>query len=381
MTAALRISNLSFGYATADDFALRHVDLDLEQAECLALLGPSGSGKTSILRLVAGLEKPTSGAVLLDGRNVAAIPTERRGLAMVFQRPLLFPHLSVRDNVAFGPRMAGASRRTARAQADRYLDLVGLGDYARRGSGELSGGQAQRIALARALAAEPSVLLLDEPFSALDPQLRSEMHELLEEVRRQLGPTILLVTHDRDEAVRLSDRITVLVSGQVLHTASAAELFRAPTSLEIYRFLGGRNEIRGIATAGRHVSGLGRLDVAGPDWDGVRPATMVIRQEAIRVTSPGSGADVSGVIMSVRPTSARQLLEVATVVGSLWVETAPGCAPRCGETIGLNLPASERWVVSERAEENQLVELSSETSQPPGSSADSVGNLRREFAR
>ena len=193
----------------------------------LAVLGPSGSGKTTLLRVAAGLEQPESGDVLLDGTSVLGVPPERRDLTVMFQKPHLFPHLSVLDNVAFADRLRGRSRSQSRAAAQRYLDLVHLGDLARRRPRQLSGGQEQRVALARALAANRRVMLLDEPFSALDTDLRTSMHQLLGEVRAALDPTIVMVTHDLDEA-GLADRVAVLVEGRIEQFDTIPALYSGP---------------------------------------------------------------------------------------------------------------------------------------------------------
>ena len=183
--------------------ALHDVDLVVPAGAVTAVLGASGSGKSTLLTLVAGLDTPSAGRVLLDGTDQAGIAPERRGTVLVGQRPQLFPHLSVQDNVAFPARVAGSSRRAARTAAREQLERVRLGDHATRGVAGLSGGEAQRVALARALAAGPRVLLLDEPFSALDTTLRAAMHDLLEQIQAEQALTVLLVTHDQLEAARL----------------------------------------------------------------------------------------------------------------------------------------------------------------------------------
>ncbi len=348
MTATLEVTGLRKQYPGSATAAVAGVDLTVPAGSCVALLGPSGSGKTTAMRLIAGLDSPDGGDVRVDGVSVLGLPPERRGLAMVFQRPHLFPHLSVLDNVAFAARMAGASRRDARRTASRYLELVQLGTFADRRPATLSGGQAQRVALARGLAAEPAVLLLDEPFSALDPMLRADMHQLVMEVRAILEPTILLVTHDQQEASTLADSIAILVDGQILQHDEPQRLYASPASLQVHRFLGGLNEIRGVIDGNGHTSPLGRLHMptAARLPDG--PAVLLVRQESVGVVdADDTAADVVGVVARVTPRGARTLLEVTTPAGPLVAELPAGRCPGVGTAVGLVLPAAARVLVPE----------------------------------
>lgn len=346
MTAALDVCGLSRRYPAAEVDALTDLDLSVPTGGCVALLGPSGSGKTTALRLIAGLDTPDTGDIRVGGANVLALPPERRGLSMVSQRPTLFPHLSVLDNVAFAPRMSGASRRAARAAAAGYLDLVQLGGFANRRPATLSGGQAQRVALARGLAAEPSVLLLDEPFSALDPSLRTDMHALLAEVRAVLEPTIVLVTHDQQEAATLADSIAIVIAGNLLQHGDVAQLYSAPASLQVFRFLGGRNEFPGVVEQGVHVSGLGLLQLSRTTHVSDGPAVLVVRQEAVGVVEPNDdAADTAGEVTCVAVRGPWSLVEVATPAGPLVAELPTGRAPRPGQLTGVVLPLEARAVV------------------------------------
>ena len=349
MNAALSIRGLHRVFPGTDTPALDCLDLRIGPGQCVAILGPSGSGKTTALRLIAGLDAPDRGDVAIDGRSVLALPPERRGMAMVSQRPLLFPYLSVLDNVAFAARMNGAPRRAARRSAQRYLDLVQLASYARRRPATLSGGQAQRVALARALAAEPAVLLLDEPFSALDPMLRADMHRLLAEVRAVLEPTILLVTHDQDEAALVADSIAVLMNGRLLQHEDPARLYARPVSLAVSRFLGGLNEISGDLVDGVHHSALGTLKVAVGGTCGDGPAVLLVRQESVVVVSADDPrADAVGLITRAVPRGARHLVQITTAAGVLHAEPAAGQAPALGASVGLLLPAQARTAVAAR---------------------------------
>ena len=209
-----------FGQVTA----LRDVELEINPGEFLTLLGPSGCGKTTLLRIVAGFERPTEGQVLLEGRDVTRVPPHRRPVNMVFQRPTLFPHLDVHGNVAFGLKVVGMRRPEIDARVSEALRLVRLDGYERRRSHELSGGQMQRIALARALVNKPAVLLLDEPLSALDLKIRLDMEVELRRVHRETGATFVYVTHDQREALALSDRIAVFDEGRIDQQGTPAEI-------------------------------------------------------------------------------------------------------------------------------------------------------------
>lgn len=344
MSADLALVGLSKTYAASPIPALDDLSLEVRSGTCTAVLGPSGSGKSTLLRIIAGLEAPERGSVSIGGRDVAAVAAERRGVGMVFQRPLLFPHLSVLDNVAFSDRVAGMPRARARARAAEYLETVRLGGYGSRRVEELSGGQEQRVAIARALAAEPSVLLLDEPFSALDPSLRADMHDLLESVRAAVAPTILLVTHDRDEAARVADRIALVENGRLLHEGTVAEAYRRPRSLRAAQLMGGRNAVPGSVRAGVHVSALGEVPVPGAA-DGA--ATLVFRQEDVRV---GEAADAgalraSGTVEALRPLGARGEIAIRAAGVLVHAEVPTLSTLRPGERVAVSVPHALAHVV------------------------------------
>ncbi len=345
---ALRLAGLTRVHEPGRPPALDAVDLAVPAGGCVAVLGPSGSGKTTVLRLTAGLDEPTAGTVLLDGVDQAGVPPERRGMAMVFQRPLLFPHLTVRDNVAFADRVRGVPRRAARRRAEDFLELVQLGGFGDRPARALSGGQEQRVALARALAAEPRVLLLDEPFSALDVRLREEMHELLGDLRMRLDPTILLVTHDPAEADALADTVAVLDGGRMLQTGTVRELYARPAALAVSRLLGGRTEVPGTVHGGVHRSPLGALELPVPVPDG--PAVLVLRHETVADTLAGApDADAVGTVVRVRHRGLRSLVTVE-VTGDggpavVEAEVDPGVEVVTGRAVGLRIPPADRWVV------------------------------------
>lgn len=348
MSADLVLDALDKRFPGSPTPALEGFSLDVAAGTCTAVLGPSGSGKSTLLRVIAGLETPDSGAVRIGGRDVAGVVAERRGVGMVFQRSLLFPHLSVLDNIAFSDRVAGSRRGAARARASEYLDMVQLKGFGDRRVGELSGGQEQRVAIARALAAEPAVLLLDEPFSALDPALRSDMHDLLEEVRTTVSPTIVLVTHDRDEASRAADRIALLEDGRLLHEGTVLDAYRHPRSRRAAQLMGGRNELPGEVRDGRHHSALGALTVPADSPGG--PGFLLVRQEDVAVADESTGDaapnTVPGIVDSVRMTGARCELVVRCADAILHAEASPAQRRSVGDRVTLLLPPEALHVVA-----------------------------------
>ena len=228
--------------------AVDRVSLDIEKGEIFALLGSSGCGKSTLLRMLAGLEKPTSGRIVLDGRDLAAMPPYERPMNMMFQSYALFPHLTVWDNIAFGPRRGGLSRDEVAARVESMLKLVQLEAYARRKPHQLSGGQQQRVALARSLAKQPQLLLLDEPLGALDKKLREETQIELVNIVESVGVTCVMVTHDQEEAMTMASRIAVMSEGQLLQVGAPADIYETPASRFVADFIGNVNLMAGRLT-------------------------------------------------------------------------------------------------------------------------------------
>ena len=245
------------------DFAL-----GVAQGEFVSLLGPSGCGKSTLLRIVAGLEFPDEGRVLLEGKDITQVPAHKRPVNMVFQRVTLFPHLNVLDNVAFGLRLQRVGKSEISARALAALELVRLPGFGQRAVQTLSGGQAQRVALARAIVSRPKVLLLDEPLSALDLQIRRELQVELREIHTELGGTFLYVTHDQEEAMTMSDRVVVMRDGRIIQAGTPVELYTAPASVFVASFVGSSNVWQGTLVQ----SGLPRPGPQEPGLTGPGPA-------------------------------------------------------------------------------------------------------------
>ena len=350
MTAALRLSSITHRHPGADQPTLADVDLEVQNGQMVAVLGPSGSGKTTLLRVAAGLERPEAGDVLLDGTSVLDVPPERRDLTVMFQTPHLFPHLSVLDNVAFADRLRGRSRSLSRATAQRYLDLVHLGDLGRRRPRQLSGGQEQRVALARALAASRRVMLLDEPFSGLDTNLRTSMHQLLEEVRAALDPTIVIVTHDLDEA-GLADRVAVLVEGRIEQFDTTQALHSGPKTLAVARLVGGFNELPGRVESGAHHSSLGSFTLPR-DVEVEGSAILLVRKERLGLTQVDTRSTATGRVVQVRQSGPHQDVVVeldlppTRAMLRVAVEARLGTSLRPGDRTGVLVPSTDGlWAV------------------------------------
>ena len=226
MYVELRDINKSFGGFQAS----KHVSFGVEKGTLAALLGPSGSGKTTILRMIAGLEQPDSGDILIDGRSVVGVPAAKRGIGFVFQNYALFRYMTVRDNIAFGLEVNKVPRGRQDERVDELLELIGLKDLGGRYPGQLSGGQRQRVAFARALAPNPQVLLLDEPFAAIDAKIRKELRAWLKQTIRQLGITSIFVTHDQEEAIEVADQIVLTHEGRVEQVGTPAQIYASPES-------------------------------------------------------------------------------------------------------------------------------------------------------
>jgi len=298
MSGEIQLEELTKAFG--EHVAVAGISVDMPAGEFFTLLGPSGCGKTTTLRMIAGFEQPTSGRIMLDGSDVARVPPHRRNVNTVFQSYALFPHMSVAENVAFGLEMQNAPKALIDERVREALEMVRLEGFAARRPAQLSGGQQQRVAVARALAPKPSVLLLDEPLSALDLKLRKGMQSELKRLQRETGITFVLVTHDQEEALAMSDRIAVMRSGDVLQVGTPRDIYDNPQDRFVADFIGESNLLPGAA--------LGR-----------DPAkTIVVRPEHI-VVSPvadGTKGHATGAVSAITFLGSDTLYEVVLEEGA-----------------------------------------------------------------
>ncbi|MEF2074717.1 ABC transporter ATP-binding protein [Consotaella aegiceratis] len=302
--------------------AVERFNLSVEKGEFVSLLGPSGCGKTTTLQMIAGFEKPTAGTIRLAERDLSLVPARQRGLGIVFQTYALFPHMTVEENVSFGLEMRGVCGDERKRRVAEALDLVHLSHLGERYPRAMSGGQRQRVALARALVIKPELLLLDEPLSNLDAKLREEMQLELRRIQREAGVTTLLVTHDQNEAMALSDRVAVMEQGQLVQVATPFDVYEHPRSTFISTFLGKTNAIPATLEAtspegttlvvdGYRLQGPPAHLVAGP-------ATISLRPEKIDIVEQGQGV-LSGLVIERIFLGDQWLFRVETPIGPLLV--------------------------------------------------------------
>jgi len=330
---SIRGVNKSFGETRAVD----DVTLEVSAGEFFTLLGPSGCGKTTLLRIIAGLEMPDSGKILLGGDDITVLPATQRPVNTVFQSYALFPHLTIFENVAFGLRSRKFPTKEINERVKRRLEMLELEEMAQRRPDQLSGGQRQRVALARALVNEPDVLLLDEPMSALDAKLRAQVQVELRRLQQKLGGTFILVTHDQDEALVVSDRVAVMREGRVIQHGSPEAVYDEPGTRFVAEFLGAANLIDGNAEAGGLQTDIGFLQLEEtPPWS---HGTIAIRPEWIRIhdqqpTTNGIRATIKEVIyrgtdfdlwLDPGPLRVRTNTYKHFIPGDqVWLELAPG---------------------------------------------------------
>jgi putative spermidine/putrescine transport system ATP-binding protein len=324
MTIELR--NISKQYGTVT--ALQQIDLRLEEGQFLTLLGPTGCGKTTLLRIVAGFVQPTAGEVLIGGKAVNDVPPNRRKIGMLFQNYALFPHMTVEQNVSFGLRMQGMTRHAIAKKVDEVLPMVGIDHLRTRYPAQLSGGQQQRTALARTLAIEPQVLLLDEPLAALDRKLKLEMQTELKKLITRLGITTICVSHDQDEALTMSDRIALLNAGRVEQFGAPLELYDRPGSSFAAGFLGNSNLLRGhVRRAGdRTLFECGDYCVELPHDHADGEATLLLRPEHLRLSEESEeneGPSLPGVVQFVTQFGHSVQYEVALDAGPIFLISVP----------------------------------------------------------
>ncbi|MFC7218264.1 ABC transporter ATP-binding protein [Streptomyces polyrhachis] len=336
----LRLDHLTVRFG--DRRAVDEVSLDVAEHETVCVLGPSGSGKSTLLRVVAGLQAPQAGRVLLAGADLAGVPVHRRGVGLMFQDHQLFPQRDVAGNIAFGLRMHGTARTEAEARVAELLDLVGLPGAGRRSVATLSGGEQQRVALARALAPRPKLLMLDEPLGQLDRSLRERLTVELRELFGRLGTTVLAVTHDQGEAFALADRVIVMREGRIAQSGAPIEVWQRPADAFVARFLGFGNvlDAADVTVDGRvATTPWGEVPLPPGSPQGAR--ALLVRPAGVRLTEPRDGLPcrVEGrtfrgdhVLVHLRPDRDAPALEAACPLAS---------APEPGARVGVRFLAAE----------------------------------------
>ncbi|HSI39730.1 MAG TPA: sulfate/molybdate ABC transporter ATP-binding protein [Xanthobacteraceae bacterium] len=339
MTVAVTIDQVGKSFGTAGAPALEDVSLDVGQSELVALLGPSGSGKTTLLRIVAGLEQPSHGRVLFDGADALSVPVRRRGIGFVFQNYALFRHMSVAENVAFGlrsrPRGERPSEPDIRRRVADLLALVQLEAFGGRYPTQLSGGQRQRVALARALAIEPKVLLLDEPFGALDALVRRELRKWLRELHDRTGHTTLFVTHDQEEALELADRVVVMRRGRIEQIGTPDDVYDRPATPEVFGFLGESSRIEVEVRGGVVVAGSTAIAAAAqPVPDG--PALLYVRPHDVGLGLAGTPG-LKGAVRGFRRHGAIRRVEVEVGNALMEADVAPTVTVPTGAAVAVRL--------------------------------------------
>jgi len=330
----LRDISKRFGATTVVD----QVQLTVPEGGFVCLLGPSGCGKTTLLRMIAGLEAPSTGAVWLDGEDITAVPTHQRNLGMVFQSLALFPHLSVGENIAYPLRIRGRSRAEQARRTEELLNLIHLPGFGDRPVAKLSGGQRQRVAIARALALSPKLFLLDEPLSALDAKLREAMQVELRQLQQRLGITTIVVTHDQREAMTMADLVVVMGEGRIRQVAAPIEIYRHPADAFVADFIGSTNLIELQLDANGRAWAFG-CALPGLLAQGPGRATLSIRPEDLQLSAPRDGTPV-GRVSFVRDLGAT--IETFVEVGGkvLVAVTTPRARAQAqpGDAVGVVLP-------------------------------------------
>ncbi|QQP92814.1 ABC transporter ATP-binding protein (plasmid) [Skermanella sp. TT6] len=357
---ALSIRDLTKRYGSVA--AIDRLSLDIASGEFLSLLGPSGSGKSTILMAIAGFVDPDGGDILLDGQPVGGLPPEKRGFGVVFQGYALFPHMTVRGNIAYPLKLRGIRGAELDRRVERAIDLVHLQAFAERMPRQLSGGQQQRVALARALVFDPAVVLLDEPLSALDKKLRAELQFELKSLHQRLGTTFVNVTHDQEEAMTMSDRIVILRDGRVQQTGTPDALYNTPATRFVADFLGRANFLEG--QAGPVSGGCLTIDIGGASLrhrlrDGeprmARTALLALRPERLSVLAPDTAAGdlnrVEGRVVTSAFVGSQHIHVVETPLGVLEAHTpafGAGVLRKPGEAVALAWPWDGGVLVEDR---------------------------------
>ncbi len=312
---------------------LNNINFEVPEGKVVSLLGPSGCGKTTTLKIIAGLIKADNGEIFLGDKDITDVPVEKRGAVIVFQDYLLFPHLNIEENIGFGLKMARIPKKEINIQVERMLELVQLKGYNKKYPNELSGGQQQRVALARALAIEPKVLLLDEPFSNLDTKLREDMREFTLEIQRKLNITTILVTHDKEEALMSSDKIAIMLNGEIKQFGTPEELYERPTSIEVADFFGEKNYIDGMVENNMFISDICNLPV---EMEDIKKAKAMIKPENIKIYPEGT-TGLTGIVSSSKYAGERVYYTVLIKGKELKIISQNSKIYKVGESIDIDI--------------------------------------------
>ncbi|PTE10777.1 ABC transporter ATP-binding protein [Mesorhizobium helmanticense] len=343
----------TFGSARAVD----GISIRIADGEFISLLGPSGCGKTTTLKMIAGFEEASEGAIRFDGKDVVNVPAEKRDIGMVFQNYALFPHMTVDQNLAFGLEMRKIAKPEMLSRIAKVLDMVQLGGYSDRYPNQLSGGQQQRVALARALVIEPKILLLDEPLANLDAKLREEMRVFIRDLQRRVGITTVYVTHDQAEAMTMSDRVVVMFGGRIAQIGAPSDIYERPENLEVAQFVGQVNLVRGTILGGTITgpAGAGKSRVASVFGDVAvdsradhAPGTAVtlsLRPEAIELKPAGQGGAQGKVMARYYSGSIIDYRIALDSSETLHVQTFPNIRIAEGDRVSVHAPADGFWLL------------------------------------
>jgi putative spermidine/putrescine transport system ATP-binding protein len=346
----VRIENLTKIYGGGAR-AVDDISIEIGNGEFISLLGPSGCGKTTTLKMIAGFEDASNGAIRFDGADVVHVPAEKRDIGMVFQNYALFPHMTVDQNLAFGLEMRRVPKAEMNARIERVLEMVQLSGFSGRYPNQLSGGQQQRVALARALVIEPKILLLDEPLANLDAKLREEMRVFIRDLQRRVGITTVYVTHDQAEAMTMSDRVVVMFGGRIAQVGSPSDIYERPENLEVAQFVGQVNLVPGtIASADGALLGIdtGFGRTSAPARDGLAPGskvTLSLRPEAIELR-PAGAIGAAGKIAARYYSGSLIDYRVALDSGeTLHVQSFPSVKFSEGDRVAVHAAADRLWLI------------------------------------
>ena len=343
------VSLVHLGRAFGDKWAVKNLNLEIASGEMVALLGPSGCGKTTTLRMITGLARPSTGDVLFDGSSVVEVPTERRGAVLIFQQHLLFPTMTVAQNVGFGLKMAGMDKAELTRRVEEMLERVELPGFGDRKAHELSGGQQQRVALARGLVTHPKVLLLDEPLANLDANLRITMRHLIRSIQRDLGITAIFVTHDQEEAVMLADRIALMFDGTLQQVGQPDEFYRHPRTAGIARFFRSQNFLSGTRRGNVVTTSAGDLVVGGDlAATGDGPVVVTARPETVTLESRGGGQNSLPATVSSAIYMGTHTQVFVRVADATWtIHAPPSVTVNAGDQVSVELPKEHIWILED----------------------------------